>query len=73
VYFFLYESSDLTLESVDQMYNDPACKPWNSRQWAPPGYENRTDLVEQGRAAHAGKPLADVEKKHLENAAEDSA
>lgn len=73
VYFFLYESSDLTLESVDQMYNDPACKPWNSRQWAPPGYENRTDLVEQGRAAHAGKPLADMEKKHLENAAEGSA
>ena len=70
VYFFLYESSDLTLESVDQMYNDPTCKPWTSRRWAPPGYENRGDLIEQTKAAGAGKPFAsgDVEKKHVENA-----
>ncbi|KAF9265008.1 general substrate transporter [Marasmius fiardii PR-910] len=33
VYFFLYESSDLTLEAVDEMYNDPNCKPWTSRKW----------------------------------------
>ncbi|KAJ8090329.1 hypothetical protein PM082_018925 [Marasmius tenuissimus] len=33
VWLFLYESSDLTLEAVDEMYNDPSCKPWSSRQW----------------------------------------
>ncbi|KAL0066304.1 hypothetical protein AAF712_006735 [Marasmius tenuissimus] len=25
--------SDLTLEAVDEMYNDPNCKPWTSRKW----------------------------------------
>ena len=25
------------------MYNDPACKPWTSRKWAPPGYTSRYD------------------------------
>ncbi|KAK1231921.1 hypothetical protein PQX77_004940 [Marasmius sp. AFHP31] len=33
VWLFLYESSDLTLEAVDEMYNDPSCKPWSSRRW----------------------------------------
>ncbi|KAF9026628.1 general substrate transporter [Hymenopellis radicata] len=58
VYFFLYESSDLSLEGVDQMYNDPSCKPWTSRKWAPPGYKDRDDLIEQTRAAESGKPMA---------------
>ena len=57
VYFFLYESSDLSLESVDMMYCDPRCKPWTSRRWAPEGFASRRDLVEQGRAAEAHKPL----------------
>lgn len=63
VYFFLYESSELSLESVDQMYNDPKCKPWTSRQWAPPGYKDRRDLVEQTRAAEGHKTLATTEHK----------
>ncbi|EMD36084.1 hypothetical protein CERSUDRAFT_85182 [Gelatoporia subvermispora B] len=50
VWFFLYESSDISLESVDMMYCDPNCKPWTSRTWAPPGYANRQDLIEQTRA-----------------------
>jgi len=58
VYFFLYESSDLSLESVDNMYNDPNCKPWTSRSWAPAGYASRYDLVQQTKAAEAHKPLA---------------
>ncbi|PCH34606.1 general substrate transporter [Wolfiporia cocos MD-104 SS10] len=58
VYFFLYESSDLSLESVDMMYGDPYCKPWTSRTWAPAGFTSRADLVEQSRAAEAHKPLA---------------
>lgn len=43
VYFFLYESSGLSLEAVDTMYQDTACKPWNSRRWAPEGYLNREE------------------------------
>ncbi|OSX62955.1 hypothetical protein POSPLADRAFT_1039800 [Postia placenta MAD-698-R-SB12] len=62
VYFFLYESSDLSLESVDMMYSDPYCKPWTSRSWAPPGFSSRADLVEQSRAAEAHKPLATEER-----------
>ncbi|KAI0324563.1 general substrate transporter [Cubamyces sp. BRFM 1775] len=57
VYFFLYESSDLSLESVDMMYCDPTCKPWTSRTWAPAGFSSRQDLVEQARAAEMHKPL----------------
>ncbi|KAI6015215.1 general substrate transporter [Pisolithus orientalis] len=50
VYFFLYESSDLTLEEVNMMYTDPTCKPWTSRQWAPSGYSSRRDLIEKDRS-----------------------
>ncbi|EIN04111.1 general substrate transporter [Punctularia strigosozonata HHB-11173 SS5] len=71
VYFFLYESSDLSLESVDQMYVDPACKPWKSRTWAPPGYADRTDLIEQTRAAEAHKPLAGATTEHREKVSHD--
>ncbi|KAJ8581299.1 general substrate transporter [Rhizopogon salebrosus TDB-379] len=35
VYFFLYESSHISLENVDNMYTDPNCKPWTSRGWSP--------------------------------------
>lgn len=30
VYFFLYESNNLTLEQVEEMYNDPSIRAWNS-------------------------------------------
>jgi hypothetical protein len=59
VFFFLYESADLSLEGVDQMYNDPATTAWKSRNWAPQGYADRRDLVAQTRAAEAQKPLQD--------------
>jgi hypothetical protein len=59
VFFFLYESADLSLEGVDQMYNDPTTKAWKSRNWAPQGYADRRDLVAQTRAAEAQKPLQD--------------
>ncbi|KAF8814578.1 hypothetical protein BYT27DRAFT_7129908 [Phlegmacium glaucopus] len=69
VYFFLYESSDLSLESVDDMYNDPNCKPWTSRSWAPTGYSSRYDLVEQTKAAEARKPFASgaIDEEQIEN------
>lgn len=66
VYFFLYESSELSLEGVEQMYTDPGCKPWTSRTWAPEGYTDRGDLIEQTRAAEAQKPIAGAEISHRE-------
>ncbi|KAJ3488583.1 hypothetical protein NLI96_g2731 [Meripilus lineatus] len=50
VYFFLYESSDLSLEHVDMMYCDPNCKPWSSRSWAPEGFASRADVVDHRKA-----------------------
>jgi len=58
VYFFLYESSNLTLEKVNEMYTDPKCKPWTSRHWAPPGYASRRDLIQQVKSAEVEKQLA---------------
>jgi hypothetical protein len=29
------------------MYNDPACKPWTSRQWAPLGYSSRQEVARE--------------------------
>ncbi|EIM80623.1 general substrate transporter [Stereum hirsutum FP-91666 SS1] len=66
VYLFLYESAHITLEAVDLMYNDPNCKPWTSRQWAPPGYADRDDLVAQSAAAEAQKPLAGATEERIE-------
>jgi hypothetical protein len=67
VFFFLYESSSLSLEAVDVMYNDPNVKPWTSRSWEPPadyGYSGRSDLVDQTRAQEENKPVVG----HLEKA-----
>ncbi|TBU40880.1 general substrate transporter [Dichomitus squalens] len=50
VYFFLYESSDLSLEEVDDMYCDPACRPWTSRAWAPEGFPSRREFAESKTA-----------------------
>jgi len=50
VYFFLYESSDLTLEHVDEMYNDPNCTPRTSQNWAPPGYDSREHAAQALKA-----------------------
>ncbi|KAL0469598.1 high affinity glucose transporter ght1 [Neurospora intermedia] len=41
VWFFLYESTSLSLENVDLMYSEPGIKPWNSHKWMPPGYITR--------------------------------
>jgi len=70
VYFFLYESSGLSLESVDMMYMDPSCKPWNSSTWAPAGYANRKELEEQIPTAEAHKPLAGLDEERKETVAE---
>jgi len=57
VYFFLYESADLSLEAVDQMYVDPKVKAWNSVSWAPEGWGSRDDfaahLAEEQKYSHS--------------------
>lgn len=57
------------------MYTDPNCKPWTSREWAPPGYSSRQDLIDQTRAAEAHKPLASstLEEGKIEEPSEPSA
>jgi len=66
VFFFLYESSGISLEAVDVMYNDPNCKPWTSRKWCPPGYTSRHDVNQQAEAMERRKPYA--QEKRLEDA-----
>ncbi|GAA6021099.1 hypothetical protein JCM11491_004415 [Sporobolomyces phaffii] len=69
VFFFLYESSNLSLENVDRMYNDPNCKPWTSKKWVPEGDETRGDYA-NGRKAE-GK-LTHEKPVHRELADDDS-
>ncbi|KAH7912110.1 general substrate transporter [Hygrophoropsis aurantiaca] len=74
VYLFLYESSDLSLESVNMMYVDPNCKPWTSRKWAPPGFASRQDLIEQARSAeHKPYSSGAIEEARIEKNSSSSA
>ncbi|QRV98979.1 Sugar (and other) transporter [Ceratobasidium sp. AG-Ba] len=76
VYLFLYESSGLSLEAVDVMYNDVNVKPWTSRSWQPPadyGYSGRDDLVDQTHAQEQNKPvMSHIEKAPGESSASGS-
>lgn len=49
------------------MYNDPTCKPWTSRTWAPEGFSSRAELVEQSKAAEAGKGFVGAEEGRIEH------
>jgi len=53
VYFFYYESSQLTLEMVDEMYCDKSVKPWQSSQWTPKGYASRFEAAEAEKEDYA--------------------
>jgi hypothetical protein len=64
VYFFLFESSKISLEMIDRMYSEPGLKAWQSGRWAPDGYANRKQLVEDEKAG--GEPA------HIESATRDS-
>jgi SP family sugar:H+ symporter-like MFS transporter len=68
VYFFLYESRNLSLENVDVMYSEPALKAWKSNKWVPPGYldrntrdhaffERRTSILDDTGYPHAAEVL----------------
>ncbi|KAF1920244.1 general substrate transporter [Ampelomyces quisqualis] len=72
VYFFLFETRSLSLESVDMMYSDGTIKPKTSKKWVPPGYINRMERDEaywhrrpsilDNRAA-TGLPAKSVDEK----------
>lgn len=67
VFFFYYESSNLTLEQVDEMYLDPACKPWKSGSWVPKGYNSRREAAESEKdRMDADAGLGD--SRHIEHA-----
>ena len=62
VYFFVFETKALTLESVNDMYMDMSTKATNSKSWVPEGYLNRNErrasVIEQrAAAAHVPKSL----------------
>lgn len=42
-FFFVYETRDLTLEQVDEMYNSPT-PAWKSTSWVPAGYTSREQV-----------------------------
>jgi len=44
-YFFLYESSGISLEMIDAMYSEPGLKPWQSEKWAPEPYASRKEAI----------------------------
>jgi SP family sugar:H+ symporter-like MFS transporter len=46
VYFFLFETRALSLESVEIMYADGSIKAPTSKKWVPPGYINRMERDE---------------------------
>jgi len=46
-YLFVYESKDLSLESINLMFNDPNCKAWHSTKWCPPGVASRNELSKE--------------------------
>ncbi|KAJ7271717.1 general substrate transporter [Mycena rebaudengoi] len=69
VYFFLYESSDLTLEMVDIVTS----KPWTSRQWAPLGYSSREEVAreiqkqDERKLEEAGEIARGSDETHLDD------
>jgi len=47
VAFFLYDSAGLSLEAVDEMYNNKDVTPWNSAKYVPEGYISRHEQGEE--------------------------
>ncbi|KAL5522913.1 hypothetical protein ACEPAF_1180 [Sanghuangporus sanghuang] len=62
VFFFLYESSGLTLENVDLMYRDPNALPWKSRSWYPAGYNSRAEVEAETRKVLEEKKQAETRR-----------
>ncbi|KAK0545827.1 hypothetical protein OC846_005269 [Tilletia horrida] len=70
-YFFVYETSNLTLEALNDMYNDPACKPWNSVSWVPAGFSSREGFKhalekDEDMASMVAGTLVEAEREKVE-------
>ena len=69
VYFFLYETNNLTLEAANDMYLDPNVKAWTSTKWVPEGYDTRLGVKQdvetrvQEVGGVAGLPDPDMQNK----------
>ncbi|KAI5838476.1 general substrate transporter [Morchella snyderi] len=66
VYFFLYESSNLSLEQVEDMYNDPNVNAWNSSKWVPHGLSSRSEAVDVSKEQQAIAAGVFAEAQHDE-------
>jgi len=50
VYFFVFESENLTLEAVDEMYRTKDLKAWKSSSWIPAGWHDRNNRMDADMA-----------------------
>ncbi|KAH8726239.1 monosaccharide transporter-like protein [Phaeosphaeriaceae sp. PMI808] len=79
VFFFLFETKSLSLESVDMMYSDPRVKAASSKKWVPPGYldrntrdeaywHRRPSILDDAHYAPngTGVPTRSIDEKHNE-------
>lgn len=71
VFFFLYESANLTLENVNVMYLDPNARAWSSHKWTPPGTTSRKESLParvdvQLELTHPGLSDKDEERAHVD-------
>jgi hypothetical protein len=64
VYFFLFESSKISLEMVDKMYSEPGLKAWKSGKWAPEGYASRKQLIDDEKSESGPAHIEDAERSH---------
>lgn len=74
VFFFVYETANLSLESINDMYLDPHVNAITSAKWIPPGYETRTgaqrdpvQAVKQVGGGVGGIPGDENIKEHVPN------
>ncbi|KAK6504554.1 hexose transporter hxt1 [Arthrobotrys musiformis] len=67
VFFFYYESSNLTLEQVDEMYCDKDTKPWKSGSWVPKGFASRREAAETEKERAVVDAGLREDAAHIEN------
>lgn len=53
VWCFVYESENLTLEAVDEMYRTKDLKAWQSSKWVPAGWHDRNSRMDADMADDA--------------------
>lgn len=86
--FFVYETADLTLECIDEMYGDESVNAWTSSKWVPAGFASRGEMKgtvenadsfenvvdeKQGRWKSKPDPVTGEEQDHIRKAPETAA